>query len=100
MLQPGIDLLERADDFPNDGPILVITDWWSSEPARKDGPLARLAPGRGNHRIATLQRARILTNLPASASLARNRPSRRSDHQYESSMTAPRRAPEKGDDAV
>ena len=26
MLQPGIDLLERADDFPDDGPILVITD--------------------------------------------------------------------------
>ncbi len=26
VLQPGIDLLERADDFPPDGPILVITD--------------------------------------------------------------------------
>ena len=26
VLQPGIDLLERADDFPADGPILVITD--------------------------------------------------------------------------
>ncbi|HWO64372.1 MAG TPA: hypothetical protein VNO31_30495 [Umezawaea sp.] len=25
-LQPGVDLLERADDFPADGPILVITD--------------------------------------------------------------------------
>ncbi|GII52872.1 hypothetical protein Pth03_12610 [Planotetraspora thailandica] len=25
-LQPGVDLLERADDFPQDGPILVITD--------------------------------------------------------------------------
>jgi predicted metal-dependent peptidase len=25
-LQPGIDLLERAEDFPPDGPILVITD--------------------------------------------------------------------------
>ncbi|MBX6748824.1 MAG: hypothetical protein IRY85_04000 [Micromonosporaceae bacterium] len=25
-LQPGIDLLERADDFPADAPILVITD--------------------------------------------------------------------------
>jgi predicted metal-dependent peptidase len=26
VLQPGIDLLERADDFPADAPILVITD--------------------------------------------------------------------------
>ena len=26
ILQPGIDLLERASDFPKEGPILVITD--------------------------------------------------------------------------
>lgn len=26
VLQPGVDLLERAPDFPDDGPILVITD--------------------------------------------------------------------------
>ena len=26
VLQPGVDLLERADDFPTDAPILVITD--------------------------------------------------------------------------
>ena len=26
ILQPGVDLLERARDFPEDGPILVITD--------------------------------------------------------------------------
>jgi predicted metal-dependent peptidase len=26
VLQPGVDLLERADDFPRSGPILVITD--------------------------------------------------------------------------
>lgn len=26
VLQPGIDLLEEAEDFPKDGPILVITD--------------------------------------------------------------------------
>jgi predicted metal-dependent peptidase len=25
-LQPGIRLLERAEDFPADGPILIITD--------------------------------------------------------------------------
>jgi hypothetical protein len=28
MLQPGIRLLEQADDFPADGPILIITDGW------------------------------------------------------------------------
>ena len=26
ILQPGIDLLDRAEDFPKDGPILIITD--------------------------------------------------------------------------
>jgi predicted metal-dependent peptidase len=26
VLQPGVDLLERSDDFPPAGPILVITD--------------------------------------------------------------------------
>jgi predicted metal-dependent peptidase len=26
VLQPGIDLLERAENFPKDGPILIITD--------------------------------------------------------------------------
>lgn len=26
MLQPGIDLLEKAEDFPKDGPLLIITD--------------------------------------------------------------------------
>ncbi|CAM5232334.1 hypothetical protein GCM10010256_32830 [Streptomyces coeruleorubidus] len=28
VLQPGIDLLHRADDFPPGAPILVITDGW------------------------------------------------------------------------
>jgi predicted metal-dependent peptidase len=28
VLQPGIDLLQEAPDFPKDGPILVITDAW------------------------------------------------------------------------
>lgn len=26
ILQPGVDLLENAEDFPDDGPLLVITD--------------------------------------------------------------------------
>ena len=26
MLQPGVDLLEGAADFPKDGPLLIITD--------------------------------------------------------------------------
>ncbi|MEU1513425.1 hypothetical protein ABZ490_14915 [Streptomyces sp. NPDC005811] len=28
VLQPGIDLLHRADDFPRDAPVLIITDGW------------------------------------------------------------------------
>ena len=28
VLQPGIDLLHRADDFPASAPVLVITDGW------------------------------------------------------------------------
>lgn len=28
VLQPGIDLLETADDFPRNGPILIVTDGW------------------------------------------------------------------------
>ncbi|MFC4057624.1 hypothetical protein ACFOWE_04925 [Planomonospora corallina] len=28
VLQPGVNLLERAEDFPPGGPILVITDGW------------------------------------------------------------------------
>jgi predicted metal-dependent peptidase len=28
VLQPGVDLLEHAEDFPKDGPLLVITDGW------------------------------------------------------------------------
>ena len=26
VLQPGVDLLERAEDFPKEGPLLIITD--------------------------------------------------------------------------
>jgi predicted metal-dependent peptidase len=28
VLQPGVDLLQAAPDFPKDGPVLVITDGW------------------------------------------------------------------------
>jgi predicted metal-dependent peptidase len=28
VLQPAIDLLERAEDFPKDGPLLIISDGW------------------------------------------------------------------------
>jgi hypothetical protein len=34
LLQSAIDLLERARDFPEEGPILVITDTRFSEPLR------------------------------------------------------------------
>jgi len=28
VLQPGVDLLEKSPDFPQDGPVLIITDGW------------------------------------------------------------------------
>ncbi|KJY18316.1 hypothetical protein VR46_44655 [Streptomyces sp. NRRL S-444] len=28
VLQPAIDLLQRAEDFPPQAPVLVITDGW------------------------------------------------------------------------
>jgi predicted metal-dependent peptidase len=31
VLQPGIDLLERADDFPDDAPVLIITDGYCED---------------------------------------------------------------------
>ena len=31
VLQPGIDLLHHADDFPDDGPILIITDTYLAD---------------------------------------------------------------------
>lgn len=31
VLQPGIDLLESAKDFPKDGPLLIITDGFIEE---------------------------------------------------------------------
>lgn len=34
ILQPGIDLLERAEDFPKQGPILIITDGWIEDRLR------------------------------------------------------------------
>ena len=34
ILQPGVDLLEQADDFPKDGPILIITDGFIEDELR------------------------------------------------------------------
>ena len=47
VLQPGIDLLERAADFPKDGPILVITDGFCEDTLRIRRDHAFLVP-RGN----------------------------------------------------
>ena len=37
VLQPGIDLLQDAADFPRDGPILIITDAWNRSRPDKAG---------------------------------------------------------------
>jgi predicted metal-dependent peptidase len=47
ILQPGIDLLEKAEDFPANGPILIITDGFCDR-LRVGRPHAFLIP-RGRH---------------------------------------------------
>lgn len=44
VLQPAIDLLEKADDFPETGPILVITDGWCEQNLRVRREHAYLLP--------------------------------------------------------
>ncbi len=34
VLQPGVDLLEQAKDFPKNGPILIVTDGWIEDDLR------------------------------------------------------------------
>ena len=46
VLMPAIELLEAADDFPADGPILIITDG-ASDRLTVRGPHAYLVAGRG-----------------------------------------------------
>ena len=48
ILQPGIDLLEKAKDFPKTGPILIITDGWIEDNLKVHRDHAYLIP-RGNH---------------------------------------------------
>lgn len=47
ILQPGIELLERAEDFPKDGPLLIITDGYC-EPLRIRREHAFLIPKGSN----------------------------------------------------
>jgi len=47
VLQPGIDMLQNADDFPKDGPILIITDGYIESKLRMNREHAYLIP-RGN----------------------------------------------------
>lgn len=44
ILQPGIDLLEHAKDFPSDGPILIITDGYIEPDLRVKRKHAFLIP--------------------------------------------------------
>jgi predicted metal-dependent peptidase len=47
ILQPGIDLLEKAEDFPDNGPLLIITDGFCDR-LRIRNPHSFLLP-RGRH---------------------------------------------------
>lgn len=47
ILQPGVNLLEKAKDFPKDGPILIITDGFIEERMRISREHAFLLP-KGN----------------------------------------------------
>ena len=44
ILQPGVDLLEQADDFPDDAPILIITDGYCDKVALRGREHAFLIP--------------------------------------------------------
>lgn len=50
VLQPGIDLLENASDFPKDGPILIITDGDIEDSIKITHEHAWLLP-RGGHKL-------------------------------------------------
>ncbi|MFF3328087.1 hypothetical protein ACFYWX_00765 [Streptomyces sp. NPDC002888] len=44
VLQPGVDLLHRADDFPPGAPVLIITDGWCDDVVRVRREHAYLIP--------------------------------------------------------
>jgi predicted metal-dependent peptidase len=46
ILQPGIDLLERAEDFPKEGPILIVTDGYCDHFHTQRGHAILLPEGR------------------------------------------------------
>lgn len=47
ILQPGINLLEKAEDFPKNGPILIITDGWIEDNLKVKHEHAFLLPAGG-----------------------------------------------------
>lgn len=57
VLQPGVDLLEGAKDFPKDGPILMITDGWIEDHIRIRREHAFLVP-RGS-RLPFVPRGKV-----------------------------------------
>ncbi len=48
ILQPGIDLLEKAEDFPSEAPILIITDGYCDKVILHGREHAFLVPQRAN----------------------------------------------------
>ena len=68
VLQPGIDLLQRAEDFPPDAPILVITDGWcdaAADPARARLSDAARRPAAVHPARRGLRRALIVQRTAA-----------------------------------
>ena len=57
VLQPGVDLLEKAGDFPKDGPILIITDGYCEPRVRVRREHAYLLPE--GHRLPYPPRGRV-----------------------------------------
>ena len=49
VIQPGIDLLEKATDFPRKGPLLIITDGYCDQLRVRREHAFLIPPSRGGH---------------------------------------------------
>lgn len=67
VLQPGVDLLEGAKDFPENGPILIITDGWIEDHIRIRREHAFLVPRGEGCRLRPAEKCFILTKFEGTA---------------------------------